>query len=407
VGSCPLGYRYVPAAGDRQGYIEVVREEAALVQRIFGLYAGGARMFQIAKQLSDERVPTKTDRDGISRRKTRAYGIWSVSAIARILKNETYHTGALPWNHYQRIEPDNNKRRGPKNLKNPRTARRIRDQSEWLSIPVPPIIDANTFTGAQTQITVNKAKNKRRRSHEYLFLCGRMTCFCGRAMTGYCDSKGVRRYRCNSKTDTISAPCRGVPRADTLEDVIWSALTELLDLLKDPVYLKEYIDQKIAKATQGEDQIRQRLVSVTKQIADYSRKQQVLLDRHLDGSIDAGLFRETMARLREESFPLEKLRDELQDHLSPRVPTEEYILSTSAHVEKILEHLAQATLAEKQEVLEAIDVRVVRQNDGAYRITFDLPKDTDNDHIKSGSIWLQWNDPRSTPSARCTRSSRP
>jgi hypothetical protein len=209
-------------------------------------------------------------------------------------------------------------------------------------------------------------------------------------MTGYCDSKGVRRYRCNSKTDAVATSCRGVPRASVLEETIWDALTELLDLLKDPAYLKRYIEQKIAVAAQGGEDLRQRLESLVKQVAEYARKQQVLLDRHLDGSIDERLFRETMARLKEESAPLEQLRDELQGQLSQEVPNEA----------QILEHLSQATLAEKREVLESIDVRVVRDRDGSCRVTFDLPKDTDNAHIKSGSLWLKWGDSRSTSSRR-------
>jgi hypothetical protein len=171
-----LGYRYVPDSPEKKGAIEIVAEEADLVRRIFHMYLQGIGMFQIARKLSEERVPTKADRSGLPNKKQRPRGIWATSSIARILKNESYYRGVLPWNHYMLIKPDDAKRRKPKNLKNPKTTRRLGDQSEWLSILIPKIIDEQTSLAAQAQISKNRSTNKRQKKNEYMFLGGRLKC---------------------------------------------------------------------------------------------------------------------------------------------------------------------------------------------------------------------------------------
>ena len=103
------------------------------------------------------------------------------------------------WNKDEAIEPDPKRRRKPRNVKSPKTAKRRRDQSEWLPITIPQIIDPDTFARAHVQIAKNAAANNRSRKHEYLFLRGRLRCgYCGFSIGGFMSRGKSRRYECQS-----------------------------------------------------------------------------------------------------------------------------------------------------------------------------------------------------------------
>jgi site-specific DNA recombinase len=65
----------------------IVPEEARVIQRIFSAFIGGKAITKIAKELNEERVPTKV----------RLRGGWNVSTVSRILKDEKY-IGRFIWN---------------------------------------------------------------------------------------------------------------------------------------------------------------------------------------------------------------------------------------------------------------------------------------------------------------------
>ena len=65
----------------------IVPEEARIIQRIFRAFIDGKAVTKIAKELNEERVPTKV----------RLKGGWNVSTVSRILKDEKY-IGRFVWN---------------------------------------------------------------------------------------------------------------------------------------------------------------------------------------------------------------------------------------------------------------------------------------------------------------------
>ncbi|HVW30431.1 MAG TPA: recombinase family protein [Polyangiaceae bacterium] len=97
VGSRGYGYASVPEGEskyDKKGRLRadgfklvIVPEEARIVQRIFRAFIDGKAVTKIAKELNDERVPTKV----------RLKGGWNVSTVSRILKDEKY-IGRFVWN---------------------------------------------------------------------------------------------------------------------------------------------------------------------------------------------------------------------------------------------------------------------------------------------------------------------
>jgi DNA invertase Pin-like site-specific DNA recombinase len=143
-GSC-FGYLTVPEERPQdpehpRKLMKVDLEEAAVVRRIFNLYAEGQGLGVIADALNAERV--RAPQDGAS--KKRAGHGWSKNQIGSMLRNERY-IGRVVWNKRKWIKVDGKRRP------------RDRPQSEWKvrEEPALAIIDPGTWARVQARIKAN------------------------------------------------------------------------------------------------------------------------------------------------------------------------------------------------------------------------------------------------------------
>jgi len=119
------GHRRVIPEGGGRARIEIYEPEAQVVREIFAAYVErGLSVRQIAFELRDRGIPSPTGKPQ-----------WGTSAIDRVLRNEAY-VGTVYYNRHERIEGAT---RGRK------TRLRERPREEWIAIPVPAIIDRDTF----------------------------------------------------------------------------------------------------------------------------------------------------------------------------------------------------------------------------------------------------------------------
>ena len=122
----------------------------------------------------------------------------------------------------------------------------IRDGSEWLRIPVPQIIDDETWNAAQRQMVLNAQRSGRNnKRHKYL-LRGMIKCpRCGGSYSGAV-SHGVRRYRCSATDRKVSSTGRvcspGSFKADPVETLVWDAIS---DALQSPELLKTQFQSQL------------------------------------------------------------------------------------------------------------------------------------------------------------------
>lgn len=105
--------------------------EAELVREIFQLRLQGQGSYRIARLLTLRGIKTK-----------HGHSSWSPKVIVGIHSNTAY-IGRLYFGKYQHVEPES--RRKPINLKNPHTSVQTTPREQWLEIPVPSIIDQETF----------------------------------------------------------------------------------------------------------------------------------------------------------------------------------------------------------------------------------------------------------------------
>src|SRR3954468_17410361 len=147
-------------------------------------------------------------------------------------------------------------RRGPRTGE--ATCRRLKPREQWIAIPVPALVDQQTWDRAQAQLARNAALSFRHNTkHSYLLRC-LLTCgFCGLAMYGITRPATARKpprqyYECHGKDCVLSArtaacPSRSV-RAEEIEGAVWE---HVAGLLADPDRLLAQSEHVAAAAEAG------------------------------------------------------------------------------------------------------------------------------------------------------------
>src|SRR5664279_2680129 len=139
----PYGYRRLPRDGAGPARLEIYEPEADVVRRIFhDTVAGGCSTREISRRLAADQVSTPSGRRAI----------WGTSTISRLLRNEAY-IGRLYFNRTETVP-------APASKKGHRQV--VRPADEWVAIPVPPIIDEQTFTAESKAMMDNTKWSPRR-----------------------------------------------------------------------------------------------------------------------------------------------------------------------------------------------------------------------------------------------------
>jgi site-specific DNA recombinase len=353
-GSIPLGYRYIPEP--HKGRFEIDAEEAAIVRRIFDLYLSEDLTTRgIAHQLTRERILSKVDRQ---QRGWKQYGkgVWSAASLYRILNNEAY-IGTMYWNKYQRIS---------------KTRKRPRDRSEWLAIPVPPIIASEVFEAAQQKLRRNQALAKRNRKHEYLFLGGRLRCGrCGRAMSGF-SPKNTPRYRCYSQL--LHQPdepfCGGSVRADMIDPLVWR---EIERILSDPTIIMEELDRQGQQGGETQRDMTKEVRAIQKALADLEREAQRWDEAYAHEAID-------VVELKAKKLDIAERKQRLLTQQEAAEMAMQSVQQSQARTRDILtyclqvkERLHTLDMLHKRQALEALDIRVTWAPGELIRIEGSIP----------------------------------
>ena len=216
-GGLPYGYRI----GD-DGRPEVVEGQAEVVRSIFRMYVDeGMRAYSIAVRLTDEGVPTQTGKL-----------MWLQSRVHHILGNATY-AGTWVYGKERHISTED----GTKSYDQPRDT--------WIEVPVPPLVDEETWERAQKLKKQRSTKAKRNTKVLYLLQhllkcgeCGHN--FHAKSTWGTTNVRNGKKYRydlptprryymCNG-TLSLRLSCREKPyiRAEQLEEPIWREVKRVL-----------------------------------------------------------------------------------------------------------------------------------------------------------------------------------
>jgi len=189
-----------PTGGRAYGYTSVrviVPEQAAVVREVFERFAAGETLMAIAADLNARGVPSPGA--GWARKSRRKDGVWLVSALHAMLKNDVY-IGRVVWNRrrWVRSAQDSSKRRA---VMNP--------PSEWIVHEVPElrIVDDVTWSRVERRLAERRDFYKPGPGgrSQYL-LSGLLRCaLCGSAMV--ISSHRPVRYQCSTFRHGGPAAC--------------------------------------------------------------------------------------------------------------------------------------------------------------------------------------------------------
>ena len=199
LGGAPFGYRYLRKTPECGARYEVIEHEAALVAEMFRRYADeGATIADLARWLTSQGVPTRTG-------KTR----WDRSVIWGMLRNPAY-AGRAVFGKTQVIHqrPGLNRVARLQGRSTPRAVKTVdRPREEWTEIPVPAIVDEETFERVQARIADNKRFSARNSTLPASLLQGMAACAaCGYAYyrtSTRTTSRKIYYYRCLARVSEI------------------------------------------------------------------------------------------------------------------------------------------------------------------------------------------------------------
>jgi site-specific DNA recombinase len=331
-------------------------EEARVVRQIFG-WVGQERV-------SIGQVCLRLMRAGERTRMGRTQ--WDRSVVWGILKNPAY-MGQAAFGK-TRTGPLRARLRAQRNGSlQPRHAYSCYDvpRAEWISIPVPAIVDADLFAAVQDQLRENQQRARQHQRGAKYLLQGLLQCQqCGYAYYGKAISPTARKgkprayayYRCIG-TDAHrfggERVCDNTQvRTDRLDLAVWC---EVRKLLADPERVAQEYRRRLEPPTSAR---RQDLDTVEKQLGKLQQGVARLIDSYAEGLIDKQEFDPRVQRLKERIAKLEGQARQLADEASLQSQLQLMIGCLENFATKVSDGLDNTNWITQREIIRALVKRV-------------------------------------------------
>ncbi len=335
----PYGYRYVRKSDESAAYYEIIEAEANVVRMVYERYTVGAMSIgAITRLLNAQGVPTR-------KQTTR----WERSTTWAMLRNPAYKGtacfGKTRAAKRQRITRPVRLRGG---ISQRDSAGHERPRAEWIEIPVPPIVDDETFALTQELLERNKVHAPRRTITPSI-VQGLVSCSkCGHALSRTSTRSSARMihyYRClgSDAWRHLGGPvCDNRPvRQDVLDAVVWS---EIVKLLENPNLIQEELDRRLIAA---------RDAAPTKRREDALRRELIRIEKSMDRLMTA--FQEDLLSLDELRQRMPALRQREHASRSELQSIVDQVANRAAYL-RLAETLA-AFLARLREAADTLDIQ--------------------------------------------------
>jgi site-specific DNA recombinase len=295
---------------------EILEDEARIVRRIFA-WIGRERLSigETCRRLQQEGIRTRSGKPA-----------WDRSTVWGILRNPAY-AGTAAFGK-TRIGPMPARLRPVRGgSEQPRRAHGVYDVApgEWISVPVPPLVEEELFEAAREQLAENRRRNRQHAHGQRYLLQGLIVCQqCGYAYYGKAISlrsaKGKRRayayYRCcGSDAYRFGGErlCANPQvRTDRLDEAVWR---EVERVLQDPSWIAAEYERRL---DQARDPTTVNLAGIEAQIAKLRRGMGRLIDGYAEGLIDKADFEPRVAGLRQRIKSWEEQATTLRDEVAQR-----------------------------------------------------------------------------------------
>jgi site-specific DNA recombinase len=381
----PYGYRYVNKQdGGGQARYEVLLEEANVVRKIFGwIGVDRTSIGEVCRRLKAAKISSPKGKPA-----------WDRSTVWGILKNPAY-TGMAAFGKTKSgaLRPKLRAQKG--RLMQPRRAVSIADQpnQEWLSIPVPALVDAEIFEVVQKQLKENGQRARQGQRGALYLLQGLLVCAqCGYAYYGKQVSrkaaKGKTRayayYRCIG-TDAYRFAgeriCDNLQvRTDLLDQAVWD---EVCDLLQDQQRLRQEYERRLSVPRPEHEN----LVTLRAQIGKVQQGMARLIDGYAEGIIQKPEFEPRIARLRQRLTDLEQQEQRIGEEETGLVELQQAIGRLEEFAEKVKGNLAEADWSMRRDLIRMLVKRVEIAKE-EIRVVFRTLPDANPADIREKSLQL-------------------
>ena len=309
----PFGYRYVRKSEHAEARYDIVAHEAAVIAELFTRYAdGGVAIGELARWLDELGVATRTG-------KTR----WDRSTVWGMLRNPAY-AGRACFGKTMRTEQPAALNRTAR-LAGRATPRHYtvtdRPRQDWLEIPVPALVDEDTWTRVQRRLEDNKRFATRNSKNPSLLqgICACSSCGYTYYRTSTRTTKQANYYyRCLGSDGyryQHGRVCTNKPvRADYLDTLVWDHITTLL---ADPTLIRTEISKRLEQHRSADPATAQRQ-RLDAGLAKTSQAIKRLIAAYQEQLICLDELRERMPELRTRETSLHHQIQALDEQLADR-----------------------------------------------------------------------------------------
>jgi site-specific DNA recombinase len=275
-------------------------DQAAIVLRVFNLYAQGSSYGAIAALLNSEKLPAPYDRiKGHELRRG-----WAAGTIRAMLLNRAY-LGEFVWNRRQYVQTRRNGRRVRKVTKRPEGEHR-----SW-SDPTLAVVTQDVWDAVQARLKSRTSARPNGTGKTTYLLSGLLKCaICGGSMSvigaAVRDGRRYPQFGCSAHKNKGDAICpNGMSISETkLNEMILGALR---DTLLAPGLVQRFVERfnaKVAEAQRTGGRTDEEAAAIDGQIA--AQKERVR--KYVDAVVEASWSPAMAERLREEEARLETLQ---------------------------------------------------------------------------------------------------
>ncbi len=358
----PYGYRYIPKNQAGSVFYEINEEQAAIIRLLFA-WIGNERISinGATRRLTEMGIQTPTGKQ--SR--------WNRGSICHILRNPAYK-GEAAFGKYKciprkpRLRPNKGQAEQPKTTYS--TERMPKDK--WITIPVPPIVDAALFDAVQEQLEINKRLKRERKTGARYLLQGLIVCsvchygYCGNTAAGYrkhnyytCGGTRVYANRdpmCDNKSIY----------ADVLEELVWA---ETKKLLNNPFYLEKEYERRKKELIKKSDRSEYKKLESEKLKVENSITR--LIDTYTDGLIEKNEFEPRIKNYKRRFSILEQKLSQLKLNQDQKNDLQILIGKIKDFSEEVKQKLEDIDWQTKRDIFEAL-IRQVEIGKDKVNIVF-------------------------------------
>lgn len=363
----PYGYRYVKKSDGADACYVVDPAQATVVREVFAWYTEeGLSIGAITRRLNERGVATR-----------KAKSRWERSTVWGMLRNPAYAGRAA----FGKTEPAERKRvtrplRQKEGFSARSGAHRAKPMDQWISVPVPALVEEQTFARAAEKLAEN-LRFSARNTKEPTLLQGLLVCGqCGYALyrtSTRTTKRQAKYYRClgsdayrHLRKERCS--CRPI-RVEDLDELVWGQVTQLLE---KPELIGAEIQRRREESLLS-DPLEVRRKQLTQEQQRVGHQIDKLLDAYQEGLLSLNQLRDRIPELKRKQNAAAKELEGARWQALAAQGAERLEQSLEGFAERMRHGAKTLNILERQKVVRLLIREIVVQVDNRIIIRHCLP----------------------------------